>query len=223
MSDQLFKNRNKPLRRNYKPRFERVKVLIVCEDSKSSVLYFQNICKEYRIDGKVRVDGDSESAPISVVEYAIKLVCEKDAKYDVAFCVIDRDTHATFDQAVDKVQRWRTPRGKTTKLQTIASYPWYELWILLHFEYFAKPCPTLADLKPHLNKKLSEKNLPKYDKSTSDLFSALFPLTEIAQKNAQNLDIENNKTDSKNPSTKIHILIDEMQKIRDRVLWSNHK
>ena len=48
-------------------------VLIVCEDSKSSVYYLKEKVKSARLTStEVEVSGDSNSAPISVVDFAIE-------------------------------------------------------------------------------------------------------------------------------------------------------
>ncbi|PIR38484.1 MAG: hypothetical protein COV35_06870 [Alphaproteobacteria bacterium CG11_big_fil_rev_8_21_14_0_20_39_49] len=216
VSDQLFKKR-KELRRVHeeKERNERAKVLIVCEDSKSSVTYFKNICKKYRIIGKVEVSGDCGSAPQSVVEHAIKVCEEKSSDYDEALCVIDRDRHEKFHEAIDKARSWKPKKGKRTKLRTIESYPCFELWLLIHFGYTTKSYLIYDDLLPDLNKKLKDNRCEDYSKSNESNFEVFFPLTDKAVTNSNKLEQDSKETGQKNPSTQIHHLIELLQKIRD--------
>ncbi len=61
--------------KNRRINFKEVKkpVLIVCEDSKSSVLYFKSKIKHLYLNPiDVEVDGNSDSSPVSVVKYAME-------------------------------------------------------------------------------------------------------------------------------------------------------
>lgn len=216
MSDQLFK-RGQPLRRSNskQQRNEKAKILIVCEDSKSSVFYFRNICKEYRIIGKVEVSGDCGSAPQSVVEHAITLCEDKSSDYDEAFCVIDRDRHVKFEEALDRARRWKAKKGKRTKLKTIASYPCFELWLLIHFSYTTKSYHGFEDLRSDLNIKIRERNGESYTKADESNFKIFFPLTDQAITHSERLEKDSSRTGEKNPSTEIHLLLNLLKDIRD--------
>lgn len=216
MSEQLFKRNQKLTRhRKEKERNERAKVLIVCEDSKTSVTYFKGICKKYRIDAKVTISGECGSAPQTVVNYAIDICEKKSSDYDEAFCVIDRDNHDRFDDAVDKAQRWKAKQGKTTKLTTTASYPCFELWLLLHFKYTAKPYTCCDDLLPDLNNEISKCGFTAYNKTGEYDFEPFFNRIEQATLNSKKLETDSQRTEEKNPSTEIHELIEQLQNIRD--------
>jgi hypothetical protein len=117
--------RQKPKREPYD------RVLIVCEDSDSSPAYLRAVCDELRLStANIEIKGEEcGSAPISVVEYAIKLI-KKDNGYDQVYCVIDRDQHKRFQEALEKA------KGK--KIKMIVSIPCFEYWLLLHFEFTTK-------------------------------------------------------------------------------------
>jgi hypothetical protein len=109
-------------------------ILIVCEDSKSSVYYLKGKVKSARLTSTdVEVSGDSNSAPISVVDYAIKrkkaqkINAKKKGIYEYKeiYCVMDVDNHDTLQNAIVKT--------KDHLLLPIISNESFELWYLLHF------------------------------------------------------------------------------------------
>lgn len=71
------------------------RVLIVCEDSKSTPSYLEAIRDDLKLNlANIKICGEEcGSAPVSVVEYA-KMLMKKDMGYDKVYCVIDRDQRA---------------------------------------------------------------------------------------------------------------------------------
>jgi len=105
------------------------RVLIVCEDSESSPAYLKAMCDELKLStANIMICGkECGSAPINVVDYAIK----NKEEYDKVYCVIDRDQHWTFNKALQK--------AKSKKVEMIVSIPCFEYWLLLHFEFTDQP------------------------------------------------------------------------------------
>lgn len=147
-------------------------VLIVCEDSVSSPRYFEAVCRCLKLhyvhvkkpkagnNSPVREvgilgskDGDGTD-PKSVVECAQK----HEESYDDIYCVIDRDTHDSFHEAI-------TMAGKSKKIKMIVSIPCFEYWLLLHFEYTSKPFIGVGNASccDVLIKEL-KKHIPSYEK-----------------------------------------------------------
>lgn len=106
------------------------RVLIICEGSKTEPLYFIGIRNRYRLNlANVAVVNEG-SAPITVVKTALdhqNRELNLGEKYDVVFCVFDRDEHETFDEAC--------ALAKANKLKLARSWPCFEFWLLLHFGY----------------------------------------------------------------------------------------
>ncbi len=204
------RNRNTKPNRKYPIRDEKPTILIVCEDSKSSNYYLQDICRKHHILGKVKVTPSRlGSAPISVVNYTIELCSDKSANYDMAFCVIDRDSHQSFDLAIETAKSWQAPRGKNTELRTITSYPCFELWLLIHFKLTTTEYPKFDDILPDLKHTLREHGyLEDYKKGDKNTFSIFLEeeKTRTAITHAQHLEKEAEKVNSKNPSTEMHHL-----------------
>jgi hypothetical protein len=102
-------------------------VLVICEDSKSSKNYLQDVSIHFRAHVKVLVSHIGKTDPKGIVNEAARKV----NSYDRVFCVIDRDEHKSFDEAMQT--------AAVTNVHAIASYPCFEYWLLLHFVYSRKP------------------------------------------------------------------------------------
>lgn len=163
----------------------KARVLIVCEGEKTEPNYLKGVIRKLRVPtAKVRIHGEGGSAPISVVEYAEKLL-RKDPDIEKVYLVFDRDRHTTYDQAIIKAT---AINGKEefvhNDIQLITSVPCFEVWLLLHVAETAKPygkgtegdSPAkrlIKDLKKH-------REFSGYEKSKTDWLEVVWPLTEKA-------------------------------------------
>ena len=103
----MHNRRKKDLKRKDGKRSPYDTVLIVCEGQKTEVSYFTSLVKVYRLNTanvKILSCKKNHSAPINVVEYAIKLakLAKKGGYFDKVICVFDYDCHDTFDKAIKK-------------------------------------------------------------------------------------------------------------------------
>lgn len=137
------------------------RILILCEDEKSALSYFNS----FRRDEKFRRDLSSVSvevlhpkdhSPVGLVVEAKrkKLLAKRDRNpYDEIWIVLDRDGHINFPAALNMA----TDNGIRFALSIIC----FEYWILLHFEQTLKPFQRCDELIKYLKKKY----LPHYDKA----------------------------------------------------------
>ncbi|RAX56793.1 hypothetical protein CCZ01_08400 [Helicobacter monodelphidis] len=157
----------------------------------------------------IKTDNNSDSAPISVVEYAEGQ--NKTNTYDSTYCVFDKDTHTSFNQAISKIKNNR-------KLIHIISNPCFEYWILLHFEYTTKsfgqsgnsPCQELTD---HCLKKYLQNYCKSYkfdDKVNSKIKTAI--------ENAKKAYKDAEKDDFKSSYTEMHILVNKFLDLQKNIL-----
>ncbi len=156
-----------------------VSILIVCEDEKSSYLYFQKFRQELGLPSvNVEVCGpECGSAPISVVDFAkerrdsVSTSPVRD-DYDHVFCVIDADVPTTLAQAIDK--------ATANKLRVILSNPCFEYWYILHFRrtsaLYHRSRDVVSDLK---------KDFPNYNKGNADIFEEIYPKRKTAIANSK--------------------------------------
>ena len=223
-SDNLFhKNRERKVAsfKTKKPKInQELRILIVCEDSKSSVFYFDSMAKDLRLSA-VEVRGkECGSAPSSVLTYA-KEQYEKSKgdgnTYDAVYCVFDRDKHTCFDATVEAIETLNV--GKKPFF-AITAMPCFEYWLLLHFQYDASPYAVAGDksicdganskLQTHWQAAFGD----LYGKSKRDIYPNLKgDKGTVAIQHAKRLMAENLKNASVNPQTNIHELVEYLQSL----------
>ncbi len=126
-------------------------VLIVCEGEKTEPTYFQRLKRSLKLNtANIAVVSGDGTDPMSIVNTAIKLFSE-DRKYDSVYCVFDKDSHPTYDAALDKIRNTKLKKaarnGSThSNFESCRSVPCFEFWFLLHFERSRKP----RDLGNHM-------------------------------------------------------------------------
>lgn len=212
-NDDLFKkNRERNergLKRKVSFREPNEVILIVCEGEKTECNYLKILKDSLKIQNvRIEINASSDSAPISVVEFANKFKDKKN--YDCIYCVFDKDTHTSFNEAIDEI-------NKNQKIKHIISSPCFEYWILLHFEYTTKsfgqngtsPCQELIDkcLKKHL------KDYCKNYKFSSNIINANIKTAidnaKKAYENAKNNEFETSYTE-------MHILVDKFLELQNK-------
>ncbi len=171
--------------------------LIVCEGEKTEPNYFRS----FRVP-KVVVDvqGLGEN-PSRLVESAKRLREEDD--YDQVWCVFDRDSWSEQDF-------YNAIKNATEQGFGVAySHESFELWYILHFEFLNVGIPR-SDYIKKLNGLLGY----KYQKNSETIYDELLNKQTAAIKNAENLLKGYNPLNpvKDNPSTKVHLLVQELNK-----------
>ena len=193
--------------------------MIVCEGKKTEPLYFKALVAHLGLTTtEVEVCGDCGSAPKSVVRFGKKKF-DYDPDFDLIFFVFDRDFHPDYDEAIELVkqfQRQKKFKGKT--VAAITSNPCFEVWFMLHFGAFRKPCAASGGRSPCgnlislLKKKPGFKN---YQKGQGHHFKILHSHLPQAKLNAaQTLKQSREAGDREhhgNPTTFVHLLIDKLE------------
>jgi hypothetical protein len=219
-TDDLFHKRKARLAESY--RREKAKqapyerILIVCEGKKTEPHYFRGLCQDLRLNPVNVVIEDRKSGldPKSLVAFAIE-TSKKDKGYDRVYCVFDKDKHVSYTAALDKIRAKRLAGGAT--LHAITSVPCFEIWFLLHFTYTARPFSAAGD---DSNCTLVIKGLDRkgrirgYEKGSKDIFNVLSDKTETAIRNAEKLENFHKTSQTDNPSTKVHELVQYLKGLK---------
>lgn len=198
-----------------KPGVPYAKVLIVCEGEKTEPNYFKELKDHLALNSaNVDVTGECGSSPFSVVEYAMQRYLDEQRvgdSFDKVFCVFDKDAHDTYQQALDMIA---TAKPKDTFV-AITSIPCFECWLLLHFDYTTKPFHA-AGAKSAGDRVADElqKYLPGYQKGDRAVFDQLVTRLPQAKVHAARALGEAKANHSDNPSTRVHELVEYLQKIR---------
>src|SRR5580700_8687915 len=132
-SDQSFQKKQfrktKELSRRKAKKSPYATIAIVCEDSKSSPSYFNELKRHFRLNTlNVIVVPSKGSAPINVVEYSIEMA-KNTPGIDHVACVFDRDTHESYERAVAKLKGFKPKRNDKSKpiYKAITSTPCYDI------------------------------------------------------------------------------------------------
>lgn len=180
---------------------QQARVLVLCEDSKSSRLYLQDAANHFRAYAEVEIAHCGKNDPKGIVAEAVK----RQKLFDDVYCVIDRDSDPKFDAALIQA-------AAHAKVTVIASYPCYEYWLLLHFRKTRK---SYIGVGNNSSGELLVKDLCKedgmegYDKGASkSLFDDLFSRLPKARQRAAEVLAEAHIDGGMNPSTRLHELID---------------
>ncbi|HEY3857115.1 MAG TPA: RloB family protein [Verrucomicrobiae bacterium] len=185
---------------------ERRRVLIVCEDSKSSRFYFES----FPIDAnraEVRAVGTGMNTD-SLVEEALRLKIEavKNCNpYNEVWCVMDRDSFPLENYS----RAFELARGRGIKVAWANEA--FEFWYLLHFNYHDTGINRndyKTKLKPYL----------EYEKNDKSIYRKVVPLQAGALRNAKRLerhwnDLEKRFPERENPSTNVHKLVEFLNEL----------
>ncbi|MBS4050704.1 RloB family protein [Methylomonas rivi] len=184
-----------------KPRFlPQPTVLVICEDSKSGKRYLEDASVHFRVKVQVEITHCGKTDPLNIVKEALS----RQGKFDRVFCVIDRDTHANFIEALSLAKT-------SKKVETITSYPCFEFWLLLHFGFSRKPYTSVGKYSAAelLIKDLrAYPGFENYDKGKDqNIFILLIDRLADAHRFASNALIQAIDSGEMNPSTRLHQLI----------------
>ncbi len=189
-----------------KPKFKpQPTVLVVCEDIKSGKTYLQDAAVHFRCNALVEIAHCGNTDPLGIVRHAKK----RSGAFDEVYCVIDRDSHQNFKDAIDL--------AKTLKnVKLIISFPCFEFWLILHFGFSRQPIVASGNNSAGDNAVIALKTkqgMHGYDKSKDKVFEILLDKLGVARKTAPRVLSEANETREMNPSTIMHELIDRFEQL----------
>lgn len=194
------KGRKKPQPRKIR------RILILCEDTKSSRDYFDRFPHD---KNQVEIDcvGTGMNTD-SLMENAIERAKEaraEGAQYERVWVVFDKDDFAlrNFNRAIDLAKSFK-------EITPCWSNECFEVWYLLHFHYRDTGIGR-KELWPLISKLLKE----PYDKADDALHEKLSGQIDTAIKNAEKLMYENGLAGdiTRNPSTRVHELVKALIKL----------
>jgi hypothetical protein len=170
-----FRREGRKLDRQKASRAGLPSILIVCEGRETEPNYLSGLCDAHGINraNVTIVAGDSQTDPAALVRKARKRFAE-DRDFDRVFVVCDDG--ATLAVALREAAKpMKHVSGPAVPVEVIVSRPCFEFWLLLHFEYSARPFGTAAEVIGIL-----EKHLPDYDKADRRIFEQVQPGLDLA-------------------------------------------
>ena len=176
------------------------RILILCEDEKSSRDYFEQF-PHNKDQVEIECVGTGRNTDSLMEDALTRIQAAKKAGlgYSKVWVVFDKDSFPwrNFNRALDLARKHK-------EIFPCWSNECFELWYLLHFNYRDTPIGR-GELKKEVSKKLER----KYDKADASVFDELLPKMPTALRNAGKLELENSKAGSptQNPSTQVHLLV----------------
>lgn len=190
------------------------RILIVCEDIKSSKLYFESFKRDDKLKRQlssvdVEVIHPKDHSPVGLVNEAkkkIKKAKRKRNPYNEAWIVLDKDGHANMDQALIT--------ARDNKIKVALSVMCFEYWILLHFEKTQKSFSKCDDIiryikKNHFND--YQKNVNAYSLLKDKINLAIENGEWLMKQNQNDID-RGTKTYDLSTYTDVHLLVQKLLK-----------
>ena len=148
--------------------------------------YIHGLCETHGINraNVVLIHGDGETSAIQLVRKARQRF-QIDRDFDAVFVVCDCDGEDLIVARRHAAKPIKNASGQMLAVQLIASSPCFEFWLLLHFEYLARPFPTAASVIDILKRHLTD-----YDKADQLIFPKVRAGLERALGNARRLKTE---------------------------------
>lgn len=219
-TDDLYHKRKmrtaKELARKKASRAPYERILIVCEGRKTEPYYFMGLRTALRLNRANVAIADKKRGldPTALVQYAIEEL-SKDPEFDHVYCVFDKDKHAGYNGAIDRIRSISGSRRYS--MHAITSVPCFEIWLLLHFLYTTRAyVAPLQDSNAELVIRDLKDHLPEYEKGLKDTFAALADKTETAIGHAKSLEKFHETSGTDNPSTRVYILVEYLQKLGNK-------
>ncbi|MBK9160000.1 MAG: RloB domain-containing protein [Nitrosomonadales bacterium] len=200
-SDSFFRSKSR-----YKPQ---PLVLAICEDSKSGLQYLREAARHFRADVKVEISHCGRTDPKGIVEEALS----RQKKFDHVYCVIDRDSHENFDEAIALAK-------ESDKITVIDSHPCFEFWLVLHHKKTRRPYASSGKNSSADNLIKDLRREPEFNNyckgAAENIFNSLIgDKFAFARKTSPQVLKEAVDDNNLNPSTKVHLLIDAFEEMTE--------
>jgi hypothetical protein len=185
-------------------------VLIVCEGRETEPNYIEGLVNHLGVNSAAVnvIRGESVTNPIGLVRKAQRTFTT-DGGYDLVYVLCDGDTPHLAEARELARKVLRNAARERTEVQIIASYPSFEFWLLLHFEYSAQPFPAAIDATVALRRHVTD-----YAKNDRNIFAKVATGLDTACRNVDRLKTELTNTMSEVPDTDMRRLIDQLTRMR---------
>lgn len=186
---------------------ERRRVLIVCEDSKSSRYYFESFpVDRQRIEISVVGAGRNTGSLVEDAAKRKEQAAKQRQRYADVWCVFDRDSFPAENYAR------AFQLAAKNKIKIAWANEAFELWYLLHYCYL-----NTGVSRHDYQQKLREHGLD-YDKADKTVYEKVKPLQRTAIKHAERLqrhwaDCGKSSPQKENPSTSVHKLVEFLNEL----------
>jgi hypothetical protein len=187
-------------------------LLIVCEGKETEPNYLRGLCEIHRINAAnvIIVPGDGDTDALRLVAKARRRF-EVDRDFDAVFVICDCAGEDLATAKALAAKPLKTVSKATLTVQLIVSRPSFEFWLLLHFEYAARPFQTAAETILALRAHITD-----YSKSDRDIFLKVQSGLDRARANVARLKAELQATGALLPDSDMAELVEMLMTLRAR-------
>jgi hypothetical protein len=181
-------------------------ILIVCEGRETEPNYLRGLCEEYGINraNVTIVGGDDDTSAAGLVRKALQRF-QVDRDFDAVFVVCDCVDENLTEARRLAAQELENITGESVSMSLIVSRPSFEFWLLLHFEYLARPFRSADPVVDLLSRHVTD-----YDKADKQIFAKVRSGLDRALAHVPRLKAELAATGAQSPDTDMPTLIQKM-------------
>lgn len=222
------------LKRRFNTRYERVRILLICEGKKTEPNYFDELREEYSHPWiKMRHASSHYTDPLNLVSFAKDVFLNGSIKgsgdkitalaFDEVYILFDRDDHQSYAKALreaDKIAQdpdLRNDFNKRISFKALPSNPCFELWLVLHYKEVLH-LPHRDDLFDDLKQRWNG-----YDKGATGLFAKTKDLLPDACKRAANLNQSSTPLSDEKGYTGVVTLVERVLKLHAKYAQERSK
>jgi hypothetical protein len=187
-------------------------ILVICEGRETEPNYIRGLCDARGINraNVTIVPGDAQTSALQLVHKARRRF-EFDRDFDEVFVLCDcAGEDLTVAQTL-AAQPMRSTSGEWVSVRLIVSRPCFEFWLLLHFEYSARPFPDAEHVVELLRRYVTD-----YEKSDRQIFAKVAVALDRAIDYATRVKRELAAVDADSPDTDMPAFIRALDKLRRR-------
>jgi hypothetical protein len=187
-------------------------ILIVCEGQETEPNYLNGLCDARGINrANVKIiPGDGDTDALRLVLKARRRF-EVDRDFDAVFVVCDCAGEDLSEAIALAAKPMRSASGLAVPVTLIICRPCFEIWLLLHFEYCARPFPTAADVTDVLRRYITD-----YDKADRQIYAKTGSAIDRAIANAERLKVDIGTVGSTSPDSDMPKLVQALDALRRR-------
>jgi hypothetical protein len=187
-------------------------ILIVCEGRETEPNYLRGLCDEHGVNraNVIVIAGDEETNAIGLVRKARRRF-ELDRDFDAVFVVCDCAGEDLTEARRLAAVPLRSVTGELLPVSLIVSRPSFEFWLLLHFEYAARPFPTADSVIDLLRRHVTD-----YEKADRQIFGKVRAGLDRAIGHVGRLKAELAAIGALSPDTDMPVLLQKLMSLRRR-------
>jgi hypothetical protein len=180
--------------------------LIICEGRQTEPNYLRSLCEEYGVNraNVTIISGEEDTNAAALVRKARDRF-NVDRDFDAVFVVCD-----CTDEDLSAAQRLATQplkniTGEPLSIELIVSRPSFEFWLLLHFEFSARPFRSPGPVIDLLRRHVTD-----YNKADRQIFAKVRSGLDRALGHVPRLKAELAATGARSPDTDMPALVQKI-------------